>query len=108
MGRNLRKIIEDQKAELARLQAQDMLDRVPMKTVDVFSHLAQAVIGMRRSGKSVVCRKAMNDSGVVYGHDHCFWESAPATTRDSICVCAKWHDWKPLTLVKAFRIMDEA
>ena len=55
MGRNLRKIIEDQKVELARLQAQDMLDRVPMKTVDVFSHLAQAVIGMRRSGKSVVC-----------------------------------------------------
>ena len=55
MGRNLRKIIEDQKVELARLQAQDMLDRVLMKTVDVFGHLAQAVIGMRRSGKSVVC-----------------------------------------------------
>jgi predicted AAA+ superfamily ATPase len=68
MGRNLRKIIEDQKVELARLQAQDMLDRVPMKTVDVFSHLAQAVIGMRRSGKSVVCRKAMKDSGAAYGY----------------------------------------
>ena len=68
MSRNLRKIIEDQKVELARLQAQDMLDRVPMKTVDVFSHLAQAVIGMRRSGKSVVCRKAMKDSGAAYGY----------------------------------------
>ena len=68
MGRNLRKIIENQKVELARLQAQDMLDRVPMKTVDVFSHLAQAVIGMRRSGKSVVCRKAMKDSGAAYGY----------------------------------------
>ena len=68
MSRNLRKIIEDQKVELARLQAQDMLDRVPMKKVDVFSHLAQAVIGMRRSGKSVVCRKAMKDSGAAYGY----------------------------------------
>ena len=33
---------------------------------------------------------------------------APATTRDSICACAKWHDWKPITLVEAFRKMEEA
>lgn len=68
MSRDLRKIIEEQKVELERLQAQEMLDREPMKKVDVFSSLAQAVIGMRRSGKSVVCRKAMKDSGVTYGY----------------------------------------
>ena len=35
---------------------------------DVESRLAQAIVGMRRSGKSVVCRKAMGDSGVAYGY----------------------------------------
>ena len=45
---------------------------------------------------------------LIYGHDHRFGESAPATTRDSICVCAKWHDWKPITLAEAFRKMDES
>ena len=45
---------------------------------------------------------------LVYGHDHRFWESAPVTTRDSICVCGKWHDRKPLSLAEAFRKMDES
>jgi hypothetical protein len=30
----------------------------------------------------------------------------PPTTRDSICVCAKWHGWKPITLAEAIRQMD--
>ena len=68
MSRDLKRILEEQKLELARFQTQDMLDRIPMKKVDVVSPLAQAVIGMRRAGKSVVCRKAMKDSGVVYGY----------------------------------------
>ena len=45
---------------------------------------------------------------LIYGHEHRFWESAPATTHDSICVCAKWHDWRPITLADAFRKMEEA
>jgi calcineurin-like phosphoesterase family protein len=45
---------------------------------------------------------------LIYGHDHRSREIAPATTRDSICACAKWHDWKPITLVEAFRKMEEA
>lgn len=45
---------------------------------------------------------------LIYGHNHRQLEGAPKTTRDSICVCAKWHDWKPLTLAEAFRLMDEA
>ena len=42
---------------------------------------------------------------VVYGHEHrCYVQ--PPTTPDSICVCAKWHDWKPLSLAEAIRQMD--
>lgn len=45
---------------------------------------------------------------LIYGHEHRRLESAPATTRDSICVCAKWHGWKPLSLAEAFTKMNEA
>ena len=42
---------------------------------------------------------------VIYGHEHrCYVQ--PPTTRDSICVCAKWHGWKPITLAEAIRQMD--
>lgn len=30
----------------------------------------------------------------------------PPTTRDSICVCAKWHGWKEITLADAISQMD--
>jgi predicted AAA+ superfamily ATPase len=68
MGRDLKKAIREQKLELERLLAEKMLDRAPMDKVDVTSRLAQAIVGMRRSGKSVVCRMAMKNSGVVYGY----------------------------------------
>ena len=68
MGRSLKKAIQEQKLELERLQAEKMLERAPMGKVEVNSPLAQAVVGMRRSGKSVVCRKAMRDSSVAYGY----------------------------------------
>ena len=68
MGRSLKKAIQEQKLELERLQAEKMLERAPMGKVDANSPLAQAVVGMRRSGKSVVCRKAMRDSSVAYGY----------------------------------------
>ena len=28
----------------------------------------------------------------------------PPTTGDSICVCAKWHGWKPIALAEAIRL----
>ncbi len=43
---------------------------------------------------------------IIYGHEHRFMSEPPATTRDAICVCAKWHGWKPLTLAEAIRQMD--
>ena len=41
----------------------------------------------------------------IYGHEHRGYVPLP-TTSDSICVCAKWHGWKPITLADALRIMD--
>ena len=68
MARKLQKIILEQKFELERMLQTPVLERLPMKKVDVKSPLAQAVLGMRRSGKSVVCRQAMKDSGVSFGY----------------------------------------
>ena len=45
---------------------------------------------------------------IVYGHEHRFRSEPPSNTRDSICVCAKWHGWKPITLAEAIRQMDVA
>ena len=68
MSRNLKKVIQEQRLELERLLSEKMLERSPMKEVDANSPLAQAVVGMRRSGKSVVCRKAMKDSAIAFGY----------------------------------------
>ena len=43
---------------------------------------------------------------IIYGHEHRLMSERPNTTRDSICVCAKWHGWKPITLAEAIRQMD--
>ena len=45
---------------------------------------------------------------IIHGHEHRLTSGRPATTRDSICVCAKWHGWKPITLAEAIRQMDAA
>ena len=42
---------------------------------------------------------------MIYGHEHRGYVPLP-TTRDSICVCAKWHGWKPITLAEAIRQME--
>jgi len=68
MARNIEKIIIEQREELRRLLSQDVLVRAPMQRVDVESPLAQTVLGMRRAGKSVVCRKALADAGVDFGY----------------------------------------
>ena len=44
---------------------------------------------------------------MIYGHEHRGYVPLP-TTSDSICVCAKWHGWKPLSLAEAMRQMDAA
>lgn len=68
MARSLENIILDQREELKHLLSQDVLIRQPMRRIDVESPLAQAVLGMRRAGKSVVCRKALANAGVAFGY----------------------------------------
>ncbi len=45
---------------------------------------------------------------MIYGHYHRSLPEPPRTAINSICVCAKWHEWKPLTLAEAMRQMDAA
>ena len=45
---------------------------------------------------------------MIYGHYHRGMVEPPPTMRDSICVCAKWHGWKPITLAEANRQMEAA
>ena len=69
MQRDYVRILEEQKKELERLMADPRLvDRVQTERVDVNSPVAQIVIGVRRCGKSVVCRMALAKSGVKFGY----------------------------------------
>ena len=45
---------------------------------------------------------------IIYGHFHRGMSEPLPTTRDSVCVCAKWHDWRPISLAEAIRLMDAA
>ena len=44
---------------------------------------------------------------MLYGHEHRAMLDPPQTTSDSLCVCAKWHKWRPISLAEAIRMMDE-
>ena len=69
MKRDYVKILEEQKVELERLMADPrLIDRAQTERVDVNSTVAQIVIGVRRCGKSVVCRMALAKSGVRFGY----------------------------------------
>lgn len=68
MERNFTKIIREQKAELEGLLKIAMQPRDSLRKVDIESPLAQAVLGLRRSGKSVICRMALQNSRVSFGY----------------------------------------
>lgn len=42
---------------------------------------------------------------MIYGHLHRGLAAPPPTTRNSVCVCAKWYGWKPISLADAIRLM---
>jgi len=63
------KILRRQKANLEYLLSQTgIIDRAQRGRIDVNSTLAQIVVGVRRCGKSVLCRMALKESGVSYGY----------------------------------------
>ena len=66
--RSLVDIIRSQREELQGFQAAEMLPRKAMERIDIDSPLAQVVVGMRRAGKSVVCRCALKKADVAFGY----------------------------------------
>ena len=57
-----------QQEELETLRNQTLVHRIEEEKIDLQSHLAQVVIGVRRSGKSTLCFNALEKSGVKYGY----------------------------------------
>jgi len=62
-------IIKNQKYELERLfKLPGIIDRKQREFIDVNSPLAQIAVGVRRSGKSVLCRLALKQAKVNFGY----------------------------------------
>ena len=60
------RILTEQKEERDSLPWESYCQRSQLKELDVFSPLAQVVMGMRRSGKTVLCHQALHAAGVNY------------------------------------------
>ncbi|MBR1922769.1 MAG: ATP-binding protein [Paludibacteraceae bacterium] len=66
--RNLETILADQRQELIRVDCSTLLSRQEEQKINLHSKLAQVVIGVRRSGKSVLCQKVLLESGVRFAY----------------------------------------
>ena len=66
--RNLQTILEDQRQELLRTDLKSLLSRKEESKIDLNSKLAQVVIGVRRSGKSMLCQKVLLESNVRFAY----------------------------------------
>ena len=84
MKRSIQEIIKEQRTELQNLLGSKVLERAPMKRIDVESPLAQAVVGMRRAGKSVVCRQALANAGVPFAYVNFDDEALARLTADDL------------------------
>lgn len=61
-------IVENQKEDLEELLSQRVVERSPMSRMELDAPFAQVAIGVRRSGKSVVCRTALARRGEPFGY----------------------------------------
>lgn len=66
--RNLETILSDQRQELLNTDCKALLSRQEEKQIDLNSKLAQVVIGVRRSGKSMLCQKVLLESNVRFAY----------------------------------------
>ena len=64
----LEEILRDQKAELDLMRQDALISRPEEDLIDLRSRQAQVVIGVRRSGKSTLCFKALEKAGVNYAY----------------------------------------
>lgn len=66
--KNLERILSNQKQELEAVQVTSLCLRKEEQDVQLDSSLAQVVIGVRRSGKSTLCKKVLIASGVTFAY----------------------------------------
>lgn len=64
----LEQILRDQKQELNATDYTQFIQRDEEREIDLSSHLAQIVIGVRRCGKSTLCLKVLMQSGVNFAY----------------------------------------
>jgi len=64
----LERVILDQREELQGFDVGDYCQRKEESLIDLKSHLAQVVIGVRRSGKSTLCMCALERAKVKYAY----------------------------------------
>lgn len=61
-------ILHDQKEELEQFNVTELCPRREERLINLNSHLAQIVIGVRRCGKSTLCQKVLMESGVRFAY----------------------------------------
>lgn len=66
--RELERVLLDQKEELEVLRTRRFCHRMEERLIDLSSNLAQVVIGVRRSGKSILCFNALEEAKVDYAY----------------------------------------
>lgn len=64
----LEQVLRDQKEELQTTDYSMFVERNEESEIDLDSHLAQIVIGVRRCGKSTLCQKVLVQSGVNFAY----------------------------------------
>lgn len=62
------RILTDQKKELEKIDVNALCPRREERQFELDSPLAQVVIGVRRCGKSMLCLKALVQSGKKFGY----------------------------------------
>ena len=67
-GNKLKQILLDQMEELDTNAIPHLCHRKEEDLVDLSSHLAQVVIGVRRCGKSTLCKNVLSKSKVAFGY----------------------------------------
>lgn len=67
-AQTLKEILLDQQEELAATDVSNLCDRFEEPQLNINSRLAQVVIGVRRSGKSVLCTKVLSQSGDTFAY----------------------------------------
>ena len=62
----LEKVLLEQQDELEALKGENLIHRPEEELINLKSNLAQVVIGVRRSGKSILCFNALTKAGGSY------------------------------------------